>query len=378
MSITPDQIESLLHEDEGTSLDFKRDQYDFERANNNAKSELLKDILAFTNAFRRADAYILIGVEEVRGCKSNVVGIATQLDDAKLQQFVNSKTQRPVTFSYHEATHDGHEIGIIHIPIQRRPIYTKVNFGKVKMNEVYLRRGSSTAVAEPDEIALMGTPGVSSANQPTVELNIVNRKTGISLGERAIAEECTWFDVPPDEEIPDYSADAFLNPLTNRGFFRDAAKFIQTSSCFEVALELRNTGGIVVHNAALEFELHDPERCYEMLKPQDRAEQPTPHGLMGSPITPIFAQNPDVSVAREGEVWKVVCTFGKIQPERAARLQDDLLIGARNAGDVTIPGRVYADNISNPIPVQIQLSFQSGARRFTAEEIRHIAGKHFR
>jgi predicted HTH transcriptional regulator len=39
------------------------------------KSELLKDILGFANAWRRATAYILIGVKEVRGGRSNVVGI---------------------------------------------------------------------------------------------------------------------------------------------------------------------------------------------------------------------------------------------------------------------------------------------------------------
>jgi hypothetical protein len=46
------QLESLLHEDESTSLDFKRDQYPFDAATDEQKSELLKDILAFANAWR--------------------------------------------------------------------------------------------------------------------------------------------------------------------------------------------------------------------------------------------------------------------------------------------------------------------------------------
>jgi hypothetical protein len=40
----------LLNEDENTSLDFKRDQYLFEGATDEQRSEVLKDMLAFTNS----------------------------------------------------------------------------------------------------------------------------------------------------------------------------------------------------------------------------------------------------------------------------------------------------------------------------------------
>jgi len=60
-------IEELLYEEESSTLDFKQEQYKFIRANDYQKSELLKDILAFANAWRREDAYILIGVEEIKG-----------------------------------------------------------------------------------------------------------------------------------------------------------------------------------------------------------------------------------------------------------------------------------------------------------------------
>ena len=151
MQITPELIEHLLYEEEGTTLDFKRDQYPFEGASKDDKSELLKDILAFANAFRRSDAFILIGVEDIKGGRSNVVGVTSQLDDAKLQQFVNSKGQRPITFSYRDVVHDGRPIGIIHIPVQQRPAYTKVNYGIVAKESVWIRRGSSSGIANPDE-----------------------------------------------------------------------------------------------------------------------------------------------------------------------------------------------------------------------------------
>jgi hypothetical protein len=84
-AMDPALFERLLYEEEGNALDFKRDQYLFFKATNDEKAELLKDFLGLANSFRRADAYILIGVEEVRRGRSNVVGITEHLADHSLQ-----------------------------------------------------------------------------------------------------------------------------------------------------------------------------------------------------------------------------------------------------------------------------------------------------
>ena len=150
-------LEELLNEDETSTLDAKRDQYPFEKATDEQKSELLKDILAFANAWRRTDAYILVGVDDVKGGRSHVIGTTSHFDDAKIQQFVNSKTNRPVTFSYEVFPFEAKHIGVFHLPLQDRPIYLKSDFGKLKQHVVYIRRGSSTDIADPDEVAKMGT-----------------------------------------------------------------------------------------------------------------------------------------------------------------------------------------------------------------------------
>src|SRR5262249_7970863 len=100
ISMNSTTLESLLNEDESTSLDFKRDQYPFDLASDEQKAELLKDILAFANAWRRTDAYILVGVEDVKGGRSEPVGVTNHLEDAALQQFVNGKTNRILDFRY--------------------------------------------------------------------------------------------------------------------------------------------------------------------------------------------------------------------------------------------------------------------------------------
>lgn len=149
-----DTIDALLWEDESTTLDFKEQQYPL--TSDEEKAELIKDVLAFANAFRRNDAYILLGIREHKGGRAAVIGVTNHPDDASLQQLVNSKTNRPVEFSYHALTIDNQQIGIIQIPRQPRPAYLTRNFGKLTTNTVYIRHGSSTSIATPDEIARMG------------------------------------------------------------------------------------------------------------------------------------------------------------------------------------------------------------------------------
>ena len=78
-------LEHLLHEPESQSLDFKQAQYRFERASELDKSELLKDMLAFANSWRRTPAYVLIGVREVKGGPSQVIGITDHIEDASVK-----------------------------------------------------------------------------------------------------------------------------------------------------------------------------------------------------------------------------------------------------------------------------------------------------
>lgn len=196
------KIDNFLFEEESSTLDFKKEQYPFDKADDEQKSELLKDILAFANAWRRTDALILTGVEEIKGGKSIVIGIDKDLDDAKLQQFVNSKTQRPITFEYKSIPYENKKVGVIRIPIQSRPIYLKRAFGKLKANVVYIRRGSSTEEAKPDEIARMGavSPEIYQI-QPQIQIEFAKNKGHIRLGSE-LEIDIVKLLIPPRKEIP--------------------------------------------------------------------------------------------------------------------------------------------------------------------------------
>jgi hypothetical protein len=153
----------LIRKSESDTLDFKAQQYCFAGGSEEDKSELLKDILAFANVWKETDAYILVGVKERNQRAEGISGVTTHLADHELQEFVNKKTNRPIVFSVEALTFDGHELDVIRIACsQARPIFLKKNFGKIAKDAVYMRRGSSTAIAGADEIADMGRSSVIS------------------------------------------------------------------------------------------------------------------------------------------------------------------------------------------------------------------------
>src|SRR2546430_2650007 len=86
--VTEDEFVQLLYRGESESLDFKSEQYVFMGASEGKKAELLKDILAFANAWRNDTAYILIGVQETPSHKANATGIspADHIDDPAVRQ----------------------------------------------------------------------------------------------------------------------------------------------------------------------------------------------------------------------------------------------------------------------------------------------------
>ena len=176
--------------DEGPTLDFKREQYPFEKETAEVKSELLKDILAMVNANRYRTAYLLVGVEEVNGGRSKVVGVERHWEDASLHQFVTGKTNRAAEFSYFPFDVDDKSIGVFRIPIQRRPVYLRAKVAKLKPNTVYVRDVSSTREATPDEIADMGR----TQTPKLIEWNIRRLRNGAEHAVLVTAQQ--WIDHP--------------------------------------------------------------------------------------------------------------------------------------------------------------------------------------
>jgi hypothetical protein len=372
-------LEELLNDDEGSALDFKRDQYAFVGATDDQKAELLKDILSFANAWRRTDAYILMGVDEVRGGRSTVVGLTNHLSDSELQQFVNGKTQRPVDFSYQAYPFEGKQIGIIRIARQERPTVLKKNYAWLQKGVVYFRRGSSTAEADAVEIARMGRADHVERSTPVLDLQFADpeKRTAVGIG---VAIQSTVVKV--QGRLPNYSNGIpFGSGLTirtrssiddNENYWRDLAAYVvDTALVKPVWLVLTNQSSTTAIDVRVQITCGDAE----LVSVMDASEYP--HKPSTSSLGAIVARRvgppPAAIVHRHGSSWTITIDVGKIQPKEVWWMREPICIGAENPITARLAAKVFADNLPEPLSFSLTVDVEVESRDMEFADLQDIA-----
>lgn len=383
-------FERLLYEEESTTLDFKKEQYRFARATDEEKSELIKDILGFANAWRRSEAYILIGVEDVRGGRSKVIGIlpSNHLDDHSLQQFVNNLTNKPMRFHYEAFGFEGKQVGVIRIDQQTRPIYLNRNCGKLMKETVYVRRGSSTdptKPASPSEIAQMGVSTDYHVAELSVEFAHVEREEAIGTNISWDAELC---QMPQREQIPDLFQVNQRYPLgihipvvqidppigLNHDYYRELADFEKARRLYRSArFVVRNTGQVAAKNVRVEMTVPTNigvnllEESDIPFVPQKRTEfLITPAQRIVGSVSRHYPGRVDIICNNERSRIEINC--GDLQPGR--RIWSDVFyIGKVTTGEFSLSGSVFADNLPQPKECTLYVSVTVAKRAMTVEEL---------
>ena len=345
-------FESLLYQAESEVLDFKVDQYPFDKATDVEKSELLKDILSFANAWKRSDAYILIGVEENRGGRSIVRGISRQLLNRNLQQFVHSKTNKAMTFSYEELQVEGVNVAAITIPLQERPVYLRDDFGKLKKNVVYVRRGDSTGEAPPDEIVKMGQVGFVADAQPSLSLEFADLKSRQMIGTE-LDLQAIDFTVPKPESIPDYGrvgSGDYLLPVAmsgnNSDYFREIAQYLSDYGRFlPIGFAVVNSSTAAAINVVLRMRI--PSAFVEVRSQDDMPDE-------------------------------VRIDIGTIQPGITEFSPEPIFIGSPESFDISLEAFLSGDNVSIPIVQTIRVKAHVEPRKISVGDLKTFARKSFR
>jgi hypothetical protein len=383
-----EQFEQLLYEEEGNTLDFKKEQYLFSKATDEEKSELLKDILGFANAWRRATAYILIGVEEVRGGCGKIIGISpnSHLQDHALQQFVNNLTNHPVRFQYEAFCFEDKQIGIISIEEQMRPIYLKRNYGKLKKNEVYVRRGSSTdptKPALPDEIATMRLG--SSHEEALLSVQFCDIETEMPIGS-VLDWESEYCEMPSKYSIPDlpnsrnelWQSDIF--DQINSNFYRELADYeCIRRLCQPVRLAVKNTGKIAAKNVRVELIASNRSETI-VLEESDLPPRPSKNRLESTAflrgIRSIHKSPGDVIIESTSERMMVQIDFGDLQPGRHI-CSETFYIGSKISQKILLSVFSYADNLTAPKESTLTISVSSKMVSMTFEQLKLMENRFF-
>ncbi len=379
MQIDQQLLQSILYEEESVELDLKREQYRFVGADENDKSELLKDVLAFANAWRRSDAFILIGVEEVKGGKSSVLGITELLDDADFQQFVNSKTQRPITLSYRNVPLEGKTVGLIQIPLQRRPFYLTRAYGRLKKETVYVRRGTSTAIADLEEISQMGAIAIEMAGTPKLEVLFGDPSERTTFTESPVISSLALI-TPDEESIPDYSPasrDPFLGPFlrlnANRDYYRELVTYTTVSKLVSpLYLAITNTSDYTAHDVRLEIKLPGESEEIVALDYYNYPEIPESEHRIWELETRGVGQlvsDSEITVRSIGGEWLVEAQIDKVQPKATHWIEDPFYLGAGKSQEIELDVSVFADNLPEPHRQKLHVRIEADKREVDLDGI---------
>lgn len=368
-------LEQLLYEDESETLDFKRDQYAFTGANDDAKSELLKDIVAFANAWRRTEAHILIGVQEVKGGRSKPVGVSQDIDDASLQQFVNSKLNKRLDFAYETLECDGKSVALIRIPVQERPFYLTRDFGKLKKDEVPIRRGSSTGQAGPGEVARMVKSDMQTLAARDVKVEFYDPREEKSSGKRVLVKTLNIGLTDGVDKIPDYRpgypAGNFVIPdvSANADFYREAYEYVWFYNAFApLCFQVTNDNQIPLNDVDLIIDGLPPDM--HLLRDADVPDEPDSEwgiaAAMSQKVQPCFEIGPEITRNKEG-FWRLEAGLDKIKAGMVDTTSR-FWVGASDKVEVDIQITVAADESSAPIIEDCFVRVEPTAEAMSAQE----------
>jgi len=392
--MNPPDITTLLNMSESDSLDFKSGQYKFwNPVTDDEKSELLKDIIAFANSFKTSDAFVVVGVSEKNQRKDQVLGVTTHLKDNEVQQFVNSKTNRRVTFLVHSTTAEGQPIDVIQIAQkQERPICLTKNFGKVKANQVWIRVGSSSAIATPDQIAAMVKADQSaSLGEARIALEWAEAKERNRLGAEITLTGTRLIEPPPpppkpapqppsalDKKLLGLSAidrlmllqPRVVHPISisvNDGpSAEEVEKYVKTRALSSpIRVWLKNLGAKNASNVNVKIVIakRDGVVLYDAWSFPKRPR---------SRLMPAFriptAINVDSDVRESASAWTVEVSAKTIQPQDEFWSSDDIYIAAASNQTIDATASIFADDLAKPIEVPLRIHVKVVERQIAPED----------
>lgn len=338
-------VNKWLYSSESECLDFKQCQYDFTSDSERGWSEFLKDVMSMANSWREGDAYIVIGIEDRRDKPNNLIGIDTHIDDASLQQFVNSKVKTPCKFEYLTYTYDQKTIGIVRIPQQKRPVYLDRKFGNLNQGVVYVRRGSSTAVAAPDEVAEMGRYDAGLVVKPDLKLGLYDSKSGLLVSDSSIDVKRRYILI--NDEVPDYAVNnGFVSlRIGNKNYYRDMVKYL--NFCYSYAtiqLGIYNGGDVEACNLCFEIEVSDLDSDIQL--DCRKVSRPSKDPL----CLDFVSMTPGVYIINKlQDRWSVSASVPCVHAKKTVQLDGLIYIQKINGGVVNIATKVYCNGLVSPV-----------------------------
>jgi len=153
--LTEKEFENLIGGVESSTLDFKKEMYDFQDdVDLKNTSKFIKDIISFSNTIRNETSYIVVGIEEKSDSSKELHGLNKTFDDAMFQDKIKNKVFPIPSFLYYQLTYKSKVFGVFQFPTKKynTPIMPVIKLRGLEAGKVYYRQGSMNAEAMALEV----------------------------------------------------------------------------------------------------------------------------------------------------------------------------------------------------------------------------------
>lgn len=300
------------------------------------------------------------------------MGVEHHLDDADLHQFVNQKTQKPVDFQYLAFEFESKPVGILAIPIQKRPVYLLNDFGRVKANTVYLRDSSSTRIASPDEIAGFGAE--SSITSPSaLELEWGDEVTRDRISTIRVINPVVLDPLEPESIMPAPEPRKFGFPRAfeePRSYYEDLIEYTRTMLMVRpLFFSLRNSNATTARQIRFEGEII----ADGLIEVRDKLpERPRTRLAFASDSSYFATPRPrptNIQVQSLPDRFRVWTEFGDVRPNEEVWTTSPLWAGSPQSVLARLEGELIGDDLPSPISCSLQLRIDNQHRMMTQADV---------
>lgn len=186
------QLREIISKGENESIDFKREFY---IENPSQKAEFIKDIIALCNSASNK-GYLIIGVEN----NGTLFGIEN-LPEERIQQIAHTYIYPNVILKCFKVILDEKTVGIIEIEGTEKPHRVIKEIDRLFINDVFIRHGSTTAKASPDEMFRMRKRETEMELEIKALCNSAEKHLKLGNIDQAIVAYSKAIDLMPTPEV---------------------------------------------------------------------------------------------------------------------------------------------------------------------------------
>ena len=250
------------------------------------------------------------------------------------------------------------------------------DFGRLRANTVYIRRGDTTGEASPDEVLRMGSvAGPLHTGQPVLEFEFGEPKSRERLGMSPRIEVVSS-SVPTPSRLPDHGAPAeggYWAPalsMENNKIIRDTAAYLKESTFLRpIATAVDNVSTSLAEDVLITIRFEG--KAATVRTKRDMPDLPSTDRTAALVRPRAAATNTSVNVFEDHS--EVVIRLGNVQPGTTAWSEDPFFIGTRTSGLIAATVKISANNLRIPKTLNAHFDIQAEQRSFSASEIRDLA-----